>query len=113
MCIRLWLEVGHRCEARTSSSLGRSITLDWRVWVKSASGHDISPFVQKVVFYLHPASAFVYPKRGKYSQNIIMFVCKRNSTVKTLFVVGTYLSVRYINNFVATKIRKLLSKTTV
>ncbi|KAJ2949470.1 hypothetical protein O0L34_g15390 [Tuta absoluta] len=62
MCMRIWLEVGHACEPRRSP-LGRALALDWRVWVKGASGQDISPFVHKVVFYLHPASAFVYPKR--------------------------------------------------
>lgn len=63
MCIRIWLEVGHVCEPRPLSSLGRALALDWRVWVRGAGGHDISHFVQKVVFNLHPASAFVYPKR--------------------------------------------------
>ncbi|RVE51507.1 hypothetical protein evm_003908 [Chilo suppressalis] len=62
MCVRIWLEVGHACEPR-SSSLGRALALDWRLWVRGASGRDISSFVHKVVFYLHPANAFVYPKR--------------------------------------------------
>ncbi|XP_072937988.1 protein AF-9-like [Epargyreus clarus] len=62
MCVRVWLEVGHACEPRRSAS-GRSLALDWRVWVRGSRGTDISPFVHKVVFHLHPASAFVYPKR--------------------------------------------------
>ncbi|XP_039758555.1 protein ENL-like isoform X2 [Pararge aegeria] len=61
MCIRIWLEVGHACEPRQSAS-GRALSLDWRVWVRGARG-DISAFVHKVVFDLHPPSAFVYPKR--------------------------------------------------
>lgn len=63
MCVRVWLEVGHACEPRRSA-LGRALALDWRVWVRGISGQDISPFVHKVVFHLHPPSAFVYPKRG-------------------------------------------------
>lgn len=63
MCVRIWLEVGHACEPRRSA-LGRALALDWRLWVRGASGCDISAFVHKVVFHLHPASAFVYPKRG-------------------------------------------------
>ncbi|KAL4717304.1 hypothetical protein ACJJTC_017191 [Scirpophaga incertulas] len=62
MCVRIWLEVGHACEPRRSA-LGRALALDWRLWVRGVSGADISAFVHKVVFYLHPASAFVYPKR--------------------------------------------------
>ncbi|XP_031763033.2 protein ENL-like isoform X2 [Galleria mellonella] len=62
MCVRIWLEVGHACEPR-HSALGRALALDWRLWVRGISGHDISSFVHKVVFYLHPPSAFVYPKR--------------------------------------------------
>ncbi|XP_049871707.1 protein ENL-like isoform X2 [Pectinophora gossypiella] len=62
MCVRVWLEVGHACEPRRSA-LGRALALDWRVWVRGVRGADISSFVHKVVFYLHPASAFVYPKR--------------------------------------------------
>ncbi|KAG6448933.1 protein ENL isoform X2 [Manduca sexta] len=62
MCVRIWLEVGHECEPRRSA-LGRALALDWRVWVRGASGHDISAFVHKVVFHLHPPTAFVYPKR--------------------------------------------------
>lgn len=62
MCIRMWLEVGHACEPRQSAT-GRALALDWRVWVRGVRG-DISAFVQKVVFKLHPPSAFVYPKRG-------------------------------------------------
>ncbi|KAM3965515.1 uncharacterized protein ACR2FA_000362 isoform 1-T2 [Aphomia sociella] len=62
MCVRIWLEVGHACEPR-HSALGRALALDWRLWVRGVSGHDISTFVHKVVFYLHPSSAFVYPKR--------------------------------------------------
>ncbi|XP_050668461.1 uncharacterized protein LOC126967806 isoform X2 [Leptidea sinapis] len=62
MCVRVWLEVGHACEPRRSA-LGRSLALDWRVWVRGARGGDISAFVQKVVFNLHPPSAFFYPKR--------------------------------------------------
>ncbi|XP_053611754.1 protein ENL-like isoform X2 [Plodia interpunctella] len=62
MCVRIWLEVGHVCEPRRSA-LGRALALDWRLWVRGASGQDISTFVHKVVFYLHPASTFVYPKR--------------------------------------------------
>lgn len=64
MCVRIWLEVGHACEPRRTPS-GRALALDWRVWVRGVSGHDISTFVHKVVFHLHPATAFVYPKRGK------------------------------------------------
>ncbi|XP_063539654.1 protein ENL-like [Cydia strobilella] len=59
MCIRIWLEVGHACEPQRSSS-GRA---DWRVWVRGVAGADISNFVHKVVFHLHPATEFVYPKR--------------------------------------------------
>ncbi|CAK1580889.1 unnamed protein product [Parnassius mnemosyne] len=62
MCVRVWLEVGHACEPRRSP-LGRALALDWRVWVRGARGGDISTFVHKVVFHLHPSSAFVYPKR--------------------------------------------------
>lgn len=62
MCMRIWLEVGHACEPRRSA-FGRALALDWRVWVRGVSGHDISSFVHKVVFYLHPSTAFVYPKR--------------------------------------------------
>ncbi|XP_028157901.1 uncharacterized protein LOC114351057 isoform X2 [Ostrinia furnacalis] len=62
MCVRIWLEVGHACEPRRSA-LGRALALDWRLWVRGASGRDISAFVHKVVFHLHPSSAFVYPKR--------------------------------------------------
>lgn len=62
MCVRIWLEVGHACEPRRTPS-GRALALDWRVWVRGVSGHDISTFVHKVVFHLHPATAFVYPKR--------------------------------------------------
>lgn len=62
MCVRIWLEVGHACEPRRTAS-GRALALDWRVWVRGVSGRDISTFVHKVVFYLHPAAAFVYPKR--------------------------------------------------
>ncbi|CAH0588143.1 unnamed protein product [Chrysodeixis includens] len=62
MCVRIWLEVGHACEPRRSAT-GRALALDWRVWVRGVSGHDISTFVHKVVFHLHPATAFVYPKR--------------------------------------------------
>ncbi|KOB66424.1 Protein ENL [Operophtera brumata] len=62
MCVRIWLEVGHACEPRRSAN-GRALALDWRVWVRGVSGRDISGFVHKVVFYLRPASAFVYPKR--------------------------------------------------
>ncbi|XP_068622446.1 protein ENL-like [Battus philenor] len=62
MCVRVWLEVGHACEPRRSP-FGRALALDWRVWVRGARGGDISPFVHKVVFHLHPPSAFVYPKR--------------------------------------------------
>ncbi|CAG4935604.1 unnamed protein product [Colias eurytheme] len=62
MCVRVWLEVGHACEPRRTAS-GRALALDWRVWVRGARGRDISAFVHKVVFHLHPASAFVYPKR--------------------------------------------------
>ncbi|XP_059061552.1 uncharacterized protein LOC131854453 [Achroia grisella] len=62
MCVRLWLEVGHDCEPR-HSPFGRALALDWRLWVRGTSGCDISTFVHKVVFYLRPASAFVYPKR--------------------------------------------------
>ncbi|KPI98362.1 Protein AF-9 [Papilio xuthus] len=62
MCVRVWLEVGHAC-APCRSPLGRALALDWRVWVRAARGGDLSAFVQKVVFHLHPASAFVYPKR--------------------------------------------------
>ncbi|CAH2049173.1 unnamed protein product, partial [Iphiclides podalirius] len=62
MCVRVCLEVGHACEPRRSPT-GRALALDWRVWVRGAGGRDISPFVHKVVFHLHPPSAFVYPKR--------------------------------------------------
>lgn len=62
MCVRIWLEVGHACEPRRSAT-GRALALDWRVWVRGVSGHDISTFVHKVVFHLPPATAFVYPKR--------------------------------------------------
>ncbi|PZC84017.1 protein ENL [Helicoverpa armigera] len=62
MCVRIWLEVGHACEPRRTAS-GRALALDWRVWVRGVSGRDISTFVHKVVFHLHPATAFVYPKR--------------------------------------------------
>ncbi|KAJ0175046.1 hypothetical protein K1T71_009187 [Dendrolimus kikuchii] len=62
MCVRVWLEVGHVCEPRRSP-YGRALALDWRIWVRGVSGHDISAFVHKVVFHLHPATAFVYPKR--------------------------------------------------
>lgn len=62
MCVRVWLEVGHACEPRRSP-YGRALALDWRIWVRGVSGHDISAFVHKVVFHLHPATAFVYPKR--------------------------------------------------
>ncbi|XP_004929610.1 protein AF-9 isoform X3 [Bombyx mori] len=62
MCVRIWLEVGHACEPRRSA-LGRALALDWRVWVRGANGRDISAFVHKIVFRLHPSSAFVYPKR--------------------------------------------------
>ncbi|XP_050350321.1 protein AF-9-like isoform X1 [Nymphalis io] len=61
MCVRIWLEVGHACEPRRSVT-GRALALDWRVWVRGARG-DISAFVHKVVFILHPPTAFVYPKR--------------------------------------------------
>ncbi|CAG9565994.1 unnamed protein product [Danaus chrysippus] len=61
MCVRIWLEVGHSCEPRRSAG-GRALALDWRVWVRGARG-DISGFVHKVVFKLHPPTAFVYPKR--------------------------------------------------
>ncbi|GBP70010.1 hypothetical protein EVAR_39593_1 [Eumeta japonica] len=60
MCMRLCLEVGHAVTPR--QSLGRS-ALDWKIWVRGASGIDISPLIQKVVFYLSPSTAFVYPKR--------------------------------------------------
>lgn len=66
MCVRIWLEVGHACEPRRSA-LGRALALDWRLWVRGARGRDISAFVHKVVFYLHPSSAFVYPKRGNHT----------------------------------------------
>ncbi|KAJ8714658.1 hypothetical protein PYW07_002883 [Mythimna separata] len=62
MCVRIWLEVGHACEPRRTAS-GRALALDWRVWVRGVGGRDISSFVHKVVFHLHPAAAFVYPKR--------------------------------------------------
>lgn len=62
MCVRIWLEVGHACEPRRSAG-GRALALDWSVWVRGVSGCDISAYVHKVVFHLHPASAFVYPKR--------------------------------------------------
>ncbi|XP_075979601.1 protein ENL-like [Anticarsia gemmatalis] len=62
MCVRIWLEVGHECKPRRSA-LGRALALDWSVWVRGVSGHDISAFVHKVVFHLHPPTAFVYPKR--------------------------------------------------
>ncbi|CAH0758159.1 unnamed protein product [Diatraea saccharalis] len=62
MCVRIWLEVGHSCEPR-STARGRALALDWRLWVRGANGRDISAFVHKVVFILRPASAFVYPKR--------------------------------------------------
>ncbi|XP_013191916.1 uncharacterized protein LOC106136031 [Amyelois transitella] len=62
MSVRIWLEVGHVCEPRRSTQ-GRSLSFDWRLWVRGVSGKDISSFVHKVVFYLHPASIFMYPKR--------------------------------------------------
>lgn len=73
MCVRVWLELGHACEPRRSA-LGRALALDWRVWVRGVSGQDISPFVHKVVFHLHPPSAFVYPKRGTHSYIRILTV---------------------------------------
>ncbi|XP_052742336.1 uncharacterized protein LOC112052184 isoform X2 [Bicyclus anynana] len=36
--------------------------MHWRVWVRGAR-RDISSFVHKVVFDLHPPSTFVYPKK--------------------------------------------------
>ncbi|XP_011562748.3 protein ENL [Plutella xylostella] len=63
MCVRIWLEVGHSCSPRPRSPQARPLSLDWRVWVRGVGGHDISAFVHKVVFHLHPSTAFVYPKR--------------------------------------------------
>ncbi|KAI8434309.1 hypothetical protein MSG28_012390 [Choristoneura fumiferana] len=62
MCVRIWLEVGHACEPRLLP-LGRAPALDWRVWVRGVAGANISTFVQKVVFHLHPEILFTYPKR--------------------------------------------------
>ncbi|KAM3965484.1 protein ENL-like [Aphomia sociella] len=62
MCVRVWLQVGHACDS-TLFTPGRVLPFDWRLWVRGVNDHDISSFVHKVVFYLHPSSQFVYPKR--------------------------------------------------
>ncbi|CAK1542249.1 unnamed protein product [Leptosia nina] len=62
MCVRVWLEVGHSSEPRRAAS-GRALALDWSLFVRGRRGADISAFVHKVVFDLHPPSSFVYPKR--------------------------------------------------
>ncbi|KAM3965477.1 uncharacterized protein ACR2FA_000317 [Aphomia sociella] len=62
MCVRVWLQVGHACDS-TLFTPGRVLPFDWRLWVRGVNDHDISSFVHKVVFYLHPSSQFVNSKR--------------------------------------------------
>ncbi|KAL3881224.1 hypothetical protein ACJMK2_027680, partial [Sinanodonta woodiana] len=59
-CIQLIIEIGHRSSPKTNPTK-EGFTHDWTVYVRGYEGCDISQFVEKVVFQLHPS--FSNPRR--------------------------------------------------
>ncbi|KAI5651381.1 YEATS family domain-containing protein [Phthorimaea operculella] len=58
--IKVNFEIGHEASLR-SKKTPEGFTHDWEVFVRGQEGHDISHFVDKVVFHLH--ETFPKPKR--------------------------------------------------
>jgi len=61
--VQVLIEVGHRAWYRKKATPDR--THDWILFVRGSDGHDLSHFVEKIVFNLH--ESFNPSRRGKYS----------------------------------------------
>ncbi|KAF4531963.1 hypothetical protein B566_EDAN010210 [Ephemera danica] len=58
--VQVTFEIGHRSALRSKATV-EGFTHDWEVFVRGVDGADISPFVDKVIFFLH--ETFPKPKR--------------------------------------------------
>lgn len=84
MSIKVYFEVGHTATLK-SKATPEGFTHDWELFVRGYDSHNLSRYVDKVVFNLH--ESFPRPKRGKSEKKY-----KKSEYSRALIVINSLLT---------------------